>query len=114
MFKEQIDLLQKLIADWDNIAANNPTYSWVLDMGLCTNCQFGMNTLVFAKGFTYEEAKVFIRQMWEKYPNYTGDPSYPILERDDYRLMKNFTVHPERLELAKYVLEYLKAYDAKS
>lgn len=109
MFETQIDLLEKFIADWDNVAQGNPTHDWSLALGICTNCKLGFHTLEQVHGFSYFEAKEFLADMWKDFPGYTGDVYHPICEKGEYLLMDNFTQHPQRLELAKHVLQYLQA-----
>lgn len=112
MFEKQIELLEKFIADWDNVAQGNPTHDWMLDAGICTNCSLGFYSLIQSPNMSYSQAEEFISAMWKEFPGYTGNVYYPICDKLSYLKMDNFTQHPERLALAKHALEYLKAMES--
>lgn len=68
MFEKQIELLEKFIADWDNVAQGNPTHDWMLDAGICTNCSLGFYSLIQSPNMSYSQAEEFISAMWKGSP----------------------------------------------
>ena len=108
MFDEQIKLLEQFISDWDNVLQNKPEHNWALMFGICTNCKLGIHTLTVEKEFTLPEALALREEMWEDFPGYTGEPSFPICTKESYAQMSKFTDHPVRLELSKHCLQFLK------
>ena len=110
MFEKQIARLEDLISDWDNIAKGTPKHNWIVDLGICTNCQLGFGSLM-ELGYTYPQAKKFLAEVWKDFPGYTGDLYYPIGTKESYVVLMNMTDQPERLDLAKHVLNFLKEKD---
>ena len=108
MFDEQIKLLEQFISDWDNVLQDKPEHKWAPMFGICTNCKLGIHTLTVEKEFTLPEALALREEMWEDFPGYTGEPSFPICTKESYTQMSKFTDHPVRLELAKHCLQFLK------
>lgn len=108
MFNTQISLLSNFIEDWDNVVQGSPKYPWSLSLGLCSNCRLGFRTLMDVHGYSYSEVKGFLGELWKDFPGYTGDIYHPLCTKGEYLLMDNFTQHPQRLELAKHCLQFLK------
>ena len=48
------------------------------------------------------------KDMFETFPKYSGHITYPLSDFENYATFKNFTETPQRLELAKHCLKYLK------
>lgn len=109
MFQRQIDLLTKLISDWeqDNLESN-----WDLTKGICTNCKLGFDTLIYELGYSPEDTKIFLDTMYQHFPSYTRNLYYPICSKEEYfpTLDKPpFVFKTElRLALAKHCLNYLQ------
>ncbi len=110
MFKRQIDLLTKLISDWEQ---GNLETNWDLTKGLCTNCKLGFDTFIYEFGYSLENTKIFLDTMYQGFSNYTGNIYYPICTKEEYfpnPQQPPFVFKTElRLALAKHCLNYLKS-----
>lgn len=112
MFKHQITLLTQLIKDWEEDTLES--YDWDLTKGLCTNCELGFDTLVYKMNYTYQDAKIFLTNMYQNFPEYTGEVYYPICTKEEYFPTSQQAAFvfktDKRLALAKHCLQYLQSF----
>lgn len=110
MFEKQIERLELLISDWNKIKVDKSEISWSLAGGLCKNCYLHTSDLQFQLDLSWDDVDNFKDKMWSSWSGYSGQVDYPLSDFEDFYSFFNFTETPERLELAKCVLQFLKDY----
>ena len=112
-FKLQIKKLKFIVKHWEDFKTKpkkteqlfKDTFKCVffsIDAGLCDNVS--LSTLVedeFKNDLLKEE-------IFKSFPKYSGNEVFPLSSFEKYSSMKNFTETPERLELARHCIEFLK------
>ena len=102
-----INRLEYILDNWDTLAdapekANlqDGRITVRVDYGLCHNCRFH-NLPYRIQG-----------DMFEKWPDYSGDEAYPVDSIDEYDIeyKGNKFKNPQRRYLAEHCLQYLKDY----
>lgn len=105
-YKTQIKRLKWIIKNWDLIkndpikAKNKFLIKFIeklnINEGLCSYCElFNLNSKLKHK-------------MFKSFPKFSGSYVFPLSDFEDYYKISNLTDTPERLELAKHCLKFLK------
>ena len=112
LYNEQIKRLKWVIKNWglfknkpdqavEEYNKKFPEVPVTLRFGLCTNFLDNHN-------FVNPLSNKLREKMFKAFPKYSGDEAYPLADFECYHSNTNFTQTPERLELAKHCLKYLK------
>ena len=113
LFKPQIKRLKFIIKHWEDFKFKpEKTAKLFRDTfkGDCISIENGLCDNAFLNDLLIEEDKnkELIKEMFEAFPKYSGSLFYPLGNFENYSEMENFTETPERLELAKHCVKFLK------